>query len=67
MSNIIEKLNTQINAAPEPLRSYIHEMDTFIGNGAHMIQDLFLLREQIKFLTLMVENGGNNGNDVYPM
>lgn len=55
MNDIKAELNRQINEAPEPLRSYIHEMDSFIGNGAHMIQDLFLLREQIKFLTLIIE------------
>ena len=56
MNDITAKLNQQINEAPEPLRSYIHEMDSFIGNGAHMIQDLFMLREQVKFLSLLVDN-----------
>jgi len=40
----------QINNSPEPLRSYIHEMDIFIGNGAHMIQELFMLKEKIEYL-----------------
>lgn len=40
----------QINDAPEPLRSYIHEMESFIGNGAHMIQENFMLKEQLNEL-----------------
>lgn len=55
MGDIAAKLNHQINKAPELLRSYIHEMDTFIGNGAHMIQDLFMLKEEVKYLYLLLE------------
>ena len=55
MGDIAAKLNHQINKDTELLRSYIHEMDTFIGNGAHMIQDLFMLKEEVKYLYLLLE------------
>ncbi len=53
-------LNSQINKAPEPLRSYIHEMESFTGNGAHMIQENFMLREQLNELVVL------NCKDPYP-
>lgn len=47
----------QINISPEPLRSYIHEMETSSGELAHMIQELFVLREQLKQLTMVIKGG----------
>ena len=55
-----KKLIAQINSSPEPLRSYIHEMESFIGNGAHMIQDLFLQKEKIKYLSMLLKKEQNN-------
>lgn len=39
-------LNKQINGAPEPLRSYIHDLVLSVGEGAHMVQEIYVLKEQ---------------------
>lgn len=38
-------LTKQINGAPEPLRSYIYDLITSVGEGAHMIQEIYTLKE----------------------
>jgi len=55
-------LTGQINSSPSPLRDYIHELESFAGNGAHMIQELFALRENIKYLEKLYlsDAGGKN-------
>ena len=45
-----ELLTKQINDSPEPLRSYIHDMESRGRDSAHLIQDLFSAREQVKQL-----------------
>ena len=55
------RLIRQINESPEPLRSYIHEMETIHGEVAHMIQDIFGLREQVKYLTLLLRESELEG------
>ena len=55
-------LNKQINEAPEPLRSYIHDLQATYGEGAHMIQDLYQKEENIKALTMLVEILQKNDN-----
>ena len=52
---IDKKIATQINEAPEPLHSYIHDLETTMGNGAHLIQESFILQEQINLLTKYIE------------
>jgi len=47
-------LNKQVNDAPEPLRTFVHDLQSRIGDGAHMIQDLYEKEEQIKGLTALV-------------
>jgi hypothetical protein len=43
---MIKNIIDQINNSPEPLKSYIHDLETTMGNVAHLIQDNFVLREQ---------------------
>ncbi len=39
------KLTEQINAAPEPLKSYIHDLVSGYGKSAEMVQDNILLKD----------------------
>lgn len=43
-------LNNQINNSPEPLRSYIHDFNKAHGEVAHLIQENFMIKEQLKEL-----------------
>ena len=44
------KLIDQINNSPEPLRSYIHDFNKVNGEVAHLIQENFMLKEQLNEL-----------------
>ena len=55
-----KELAAQINSSPDPLRSYIYELESFMGNGAHMIQDLFMLREKVKYLSMLLQTRRGN-------
>lgn len=56
MKSILAK---QINESPEPLRMYIHDLETVMdwGNVAHLIQENFMLREQVKLLEFKMRRG----------
>ena len=51
-------LKKQINEAPDLLRCYIHDLETSKGEVAHMIQDLYQLKENLKILE---RKGDTNG------
>jgi hypothetical protein len=47
-------LNAQINAAPEPLRSYVRELETRV-DPAGDLQELFARRENERALVVLLE------------
>ena len=52
-------LNKQVNDAPEPLKSYIHEMD--FGPSADLLQEKFAWQWKYEELSNLVERK-NNGS-----
>ena len=50
-----ELLTKQINDSPEPLRSYIHDIESRSRDSAHLIQELFVAKEQVKQLGTMLD------------
>jgi len=53
--DVKEEIIKQINSSPEPLKSYIHDLETTLGNVAHLIQYNFVLEEQNKQLQSFLE------------
>ena len=54
------KLTEQINAAPEPLKSYIHDLVSGYGKSAEMVQDNIMLKDSLAGLAL--RNEGQRGD-----
>jgi len=52
---MLKILRDQINSSPEPLRTYIHDIETASGTTADIIQELYQLRENVKFLCAFIE------------
>lgn len=53
--NVKAKITEQVNFSPEPLRSYIHELEFANGNVALLIKDNFELEENINGLIAYVK------------